>query len=55
MRCPKCGRSYIERKVFSEHPPIDVIIHDRKRVRIKRVGYVQEATDICYIHKEQMR
>lgn len=51
--CPKCGKEYIKRMVFSDEPRIDVIIHKQKRKRIKIKGmgsqYVNEASEICYI------
>ena len=50
MQCPKCGKPYISRSVFSTDPPIDVVIHKQKRKHIKKLHwYVNEATDICYV------
>ena len=50
MQCPKCGKTYIKRMVFSDEPRIDVVIHRQKRKHLKRLRrYVNEATDICYV------
>ena len=56
--CPKCGKEYIKRMVFSDREPgIDVVIHKQKRKRIKIKGmrsqYVNEPSEICYVAKEK--
>ena len=57
MKCPKCGKTYIKRMVFSEEPSIDVIIHGQKRKRIKIKGmrsqYVNMPTEQCFVAKEK--
>ena len=56
MNCPKCGRPYIKRMIFSDEPRIDVIIHKQKRKRIKILGmgsqYVNEPTEQCFVAKQ---
>ena len=58
MKCPECNRPYIERKVFSKDPPIDIIIHEEKPAHTTKLPIfgkmrIQEATDICYVHKTE--
>ena len=53
--CPKCGKKYVKRMVFSDE--IDVVIHKQKRKRIKVLGmgsqYVNEPSEICYTEAKE--